>query len=278
MVAIEEPESHLHPKAIRDLRDIIFDLSKENQIVVSSHSPLLVRWQGPTSTVIVRNNRASAAGKISEVRDALRVVVSDNLTSVEFSLIVEGETDKIILEKIIKEEGSASLASAFDSERFAIRATNSASKLSYLLASAEQNMLGLHVFFDNDEPARNEVQRAIHDKRIKHSQYTLCTCQGMANSEIEDIISQKIYKDIIYYEYGVDIDTQQFRSNSHKWPDRMKNTFNKSGKIWNEDIKKKVKISVARAFNEAKHQDSLITQKRHSLDTLLKSLEKYAQQ
>ncbi|MFC5585483.1 ATP-dependent endonuclease [Nitratireductor kimnyeongensis] len=274
IVAIEEPESHLHPKAIRDLRDIIFELSQENQVVVSSHSPLLVRWQGPTSTVIVRNNRASEATKISEVRDALGVVVSDNLTSVEFSLIVEGATDAMILDKIIKEEGAPELKAAFDAGRFALRPANGANKLSYLLASSEQNILGLHVFLDNDDAARREIEKALQERTLESKQYTLCTCQGMHNSEIEDLINPETYQEEILNKFGVDLNSSPFKGNDI-WSNRIKATFLAAGKIWNDETKKSVKISVAKSFKESVYQNSIISQKRTSLDNLLNSLSSY---
>lgn len=210
IIAIEEPESHLHPKAIRDLRDVIFNLSQKNQVVISSHSPLLVKWEGNTSTIIVGDNKASKAKNINEVRNCLGVLVSDNLSSVEFSLIVEGLSDRKIIEKILLEKGSDNIKSMIASKRFWIRSIGGAGKLTYNISTSEQNILGYHVFFDSDQSAIAEISKALKAKVLKESDYTICNCAGMTESEIEDIIHPNVYQSKILKKYGLDITDNSF--------------------------------------------------------------------
>jgi predicted ATP-dependent endonuclease of OLD family len=40
VIAIEEPESHLHPKTIHELKEVIDKLSEKHQIIITSHNPL----------------------------------------------------------------------------------------------------------------------------------------------------------------------------------------------------------------------------------------------
>jgi predicted ATP-dependent endonuclease of OLD family len=40
IVAVEEPESHLHPSAIHGLKSVLQELAKEQQIVITSHPPI----------------------------------------------------------------------------------------------------------------------------------------------------------------------------------------------------------------------------------------------
>lgn len=42
IVAIEEPEAHLHPGAMKELRDVLFDMASESQIIIATHSALFV--------------------------------------------------------------------------------------------------------------------------------------------------------------------------------------------------------------------------------------------
>ena len=79
LIAIEEPESHLHPNAVHELRKVIEELSEVNQIVLSSHSPIFVNPSNIHNTIIVKDSRAKSAGHISEIREALGVRFSDNL-------------------------------------------------------------------------------------------------------------------------------------------------------------------------------------------------------
>ena len=64
VIAIEEPESHLHPQAIHELRTVIDALSKNNQVVLTSHSPLFVNPNHLENTIIVKESRAVCASRI----------------------------------------------------------------------------------------------------------------------------------------------------------------------------------------------------------------------
>lgn len=273
IIAIEEPESHLHPRAVRDLRDVIWSLTVGSQVLVSSHSPLLVKWGSNTSTVIVANNRAAVAAKISDVRDILGVLVTDNLTSVEFAVLVEGETDKLIIEKFVFSCGSDDLCRMFSDNRFKIQSMRGVGKLAYCINSFENNILGFHVFCDADEAAKSEVSSAINKKSLKENEYTICSCTGMRESEIEDCINPSVYKKSILERYGVDIDDSSF-SGKEKWSKRLRMCFQKQGKIWNSQTENDIKILVAELFGGADIPFALIEQKSTPLRTLLASLER----
>lgn len=273
IVAIEEPESHLHPKAIRDLRDVIFDLSTKSQVIISSHSPLLVKWEGDTSTIIVGNSKALVAQKISEVRDCLGVQVSDNLQSVEFVLFVEGETDRNIINHIISCVGGESLKPALSEGVFGIVHTFGAGKLAYSLSQAEQNILGRYVFYDNDEAGRGEIKRALKRGALKDSEYTLCACKGMRESEIEDIIDSGVYSEAVLEKFGVDVANKVFKRKG-KWSTRMKGGFEELGKIWDGETEAAVKHLVSKEFVKKTPEDGLMAAKRQSLDALLSVLNK----
>ena len=49
VIAIEEPESHLHPNAIHELKEVIDKLSEKHQIIITSHNPLFVDRRAITS-------------------------------------------------------------------------------------------------------------------------------------------------------------------------------------------------------------------------------------
>ena len=102
ILAIEEPESHLHPDAIRQISRVIQDISENNQIIVTSHSPLFVNRNNISDNIIVDKNTASRANNMLEIRNTLGVIASDNLINSEFFIVVEGDTDKFVLLKYIK--------------------------------------------------------------------------------------------------------------------------------------------------------------------------------
>ena len=101
ILVIEEPESHLHPQAIHNIRSILDSLQGEVQVVITTHSPSLVNRLAISDNIIVQDSRARPASTISEIRDVLGVRVSDNLTNSRLSVICEGANDDKSLSKLV---------------------------------------------------------------------------------------------------------------------------------------------------------------------------------
>ena len=53
VIAIEEPESHLHPESARQLHETITALSSNHQVVLTTHSPLFVNRSNLKENIIV---------------------------------------------------------------------------------------------------------------------------------------------------------------------------------------------------------------------------------
>ena len=102
IIAIEEPESHLHPDAIHSLVDVINGVSENHQVVITTHNPLFVQRNAVSENVIVNEGTAKPAKSIKEIRDILGVLPEDILINASHVLVVEGEDDKIALTKILK--------------------------------------------------------------------------------------------------------------------------------------------------------------------------------
>ena len=58
VVAIEEPESHLHPESARQLYETINALSANHQVVLTTHSPLFVNRSNLKENIIVDSGKA----------------------------------------------------------------------------------------------------------------------------------------------------------------------------------------------------------------------------
>ena len=130
IIAIEEPESHLHPKAIREIKSIVSNLSQSSQVIVSTHSPIFVRTDDIASNIIVNNRKAQSADNINQLREALGVNLSDNLSGAECVLLVKGTSDKRICRSVL-EDRSDRIREFFDNSRLTIDTLGGASNLSY---------------------------------------------------------------------------------------------------------------------------------------------------
>jgi predicted ATPase len=93
VIALEEPEAHLHPSAIHELKAVLQELAKTKQIVLITLCPLFVNRARIAANIIVENNQARGAESIAEIRDILGVRAADNLRHAELVLIVEGMED-----------------------------------------------------------------------------------------------------------------------------------------------------------------------------------------
>lgn len=119
LIAIEEPESHLHPGAIHILKETIFDLAKNNQVIVSTHNPIFVNRDNIHSNIIIENGNVRATKNIGELRKLLGIKASDNLINASYVLLVEGDTDVVSL-KYIFQALSQTLSKALKSNHLLI--------------------------------------------------------------------------------------------------------------------------------------------------------------
>lgn len=269
IIAIEEPESHLHPGAIAQLENVIGSLANENQVIITTHNPIFVNRTEIKSNIIIDGGKARAAKNLREIRDILGIRASDNLMNAKYVLVVEGEDDKIGLTAILKSK-SEKLKKSLDSNTLVIDFLGGASNLSYKLSLLRNALCQYHVLLDNDEAGRDSWHRAINDGYLLTSNSTMTICNGMTNSEFEDCIDKNIYKQKIYEEYGVNLDNGFGGRN--KWSDRMKNAFYSNGKLYTEQVEKQVKWTVAKCI-EDKPINSLCLYKGSSILSLIENLE-----
>ncbi len=271
ILSIEEPESHLHPEAIHGLRQVLKDISKEQQVIITTHSPILVEREQISQNILVRDGRAVRAKQISEIREALGIQMADNLIGAYAVLLVEGEEDRDLLTSWLVSL-SSQLKYALSRRLLVIDHLAGATNLNYKVTFYKQNVYNIHSFMDNDEDGRKSIQDALDKKVLESTDYNLATCQGMQNSEIEDMIVLGAYANEVNNEFGVNLDQPRFRHSRFKWSDRVSELFRLSGKMWNKSVKMQVKRVVVEAcINHG--IPSLNTHRRAPIDSLVSSLE-----
>ena len=87
-----------------------------------------------------------------------------------------------------------------------------------------------YTFLDNDDAERKVFLSAESDNLISIKSNIFITCDGSPNSEFEDSLQLDIYKQTVLDEFGVNLDSQKFRSNK-KWSDRVRDVFLDQGKF-----------------------------------------------
>ena len=229
IIAIEEPEAHLHPGAMHQLGNIISSLSQNNQVIVSTHNPIFVNRENLQSNVLVQQHKAKIVSNVNEVRDALGVLVSDNLQNTAFVVVVEGETDARIWEKIIS-ESSLELKKAIVGGLLKVESMNGAANIVYKLQRLSSDLCKYYVILDNDDAGKKAVEAAEAKHLIKSTQYSLHSFKGKPASELEDWVKVGCYAERVMNEIGIDVTASSFKGQK-KWAERFKNAWVAQGKL-----------------------------------------------
>jgi predicted ATP-dependent endonuclease of OLD family len=112
LILIDEPEIHLHPSGIRDMREELLRIGKNNYLFVSTHSPFLIDKKHKNRNIIIKKNeRAITVNKEIKADDD---ILGDEVLMDAFGLnvykdllnphriLLEGASDKKILDKLFQ--------------------------------------------------------------------------------------------------------------------------------------------------------------------------------
>ncbi|MBQ5445564.1 MAG: AAA family ATPase [Lachnospiraceae bacterium] len=111
IIMIEDPESYLHPSLQKAASEVLFRLSKKNQVIFSTHSPnMIFNFAGRQINQVVLDEECytviNEETDIDEILDDLGYTAND-LMNVSFVFIVEGKQDSqrlpLLLEKYYSE-------------------------------------------------------------------------------------------------------------------------------------------------------------------------------
>lgn len=270
-LCLEEPEAHLHPRAIHQLGAVLKEISANQQVIITTHSPLLENRDAIGSNIIVKGSKGRSAESIAEIRDVLGVKVSDNLAGAQVVLVVEGDSDVRSLGALLRLE-SQDLANAMADGVLAIEHLAGASNLSYKLYQLQGSIVRWHVFLDDDQAGTAAAEKARDLDLLGQADQTFTTVPGRAESELEDLYTVDAYSKMVVDRWNVVLDGGFTRSRS-KWSRRMKEAFARSGQVWNDRVEREVKNAVT-LLVEDRPADILHADLRGSFDALVRALEK----
>lgn len=244
-IAIEEPEAHLHPEATRRIKNILYDLSKKNQIIISTHSPILANRDNLSSNIIVKNNEVSSVFNIFQIRDELGIAVSDNLCNAEYILLLEGSTDVTSIKAII-EEKSPMIKEAIKSGMLVLHPMKGAKNFNNCQRFFQSLFCKkIITYMDNDSAAQLAYEQSQKDNLIDNNDVIFANVTGKQESEFEDLLKVSFYSDIIPTTLK---DWQKYINNKNKkWSDNIKSLYTRSGTILDlEKLKYQISEKVAK--------------------------------
>lgn len=275
ILAIEEPESHLHPDAIHRVKAILKNIAEQNPVIITTHSPILANIDEIQSNIVVNRHAARPAKSKEEIRNILGVHIADSLHMASSNLIVEGVSDERIIKELLLRK-STKLKLAFESNQLGIINAKGCSKVLPLVKVLRAAICKVHAILDDDDDGRQVGDRMNESEIITLADITYLRCPGMRNSELEDIFKPYIYWNRIASKYGIVVDvTKKINAVNKKWSDRVKSIFEASGKQWNESIEADCKTIVADCVINSDNPLSCLLDCRSSvIDSLVLSVER----
>lgn len=260
IIAIEEPESHLHYDAIHQLDNVLRDLSRDNQVIVSTHNPIFVNTKSIQSNIIIDNGKAKKAKSVSEIRSLLGIKIFDSLYFSQNVIVLEG-TDDITSFKHIICLINPRLKEAIEKKDLCFTDCSGCGNLTYQLSFLSNMLLNSYVVVDGDNAGKTAIKNAKERGLLDDLRCSFLSAYGFGKeSEFEDFVKKEVYADYIQKNYGVNLAGKAFNSSKKKWSDRLADAFRESGKVFDEKTEAVIKSSVASMIESKSSIDDILSE------------------
>jgi putative ATP-dependent endonuclease of OLD family len=265
--AIEEPEAHLHSSAIYEIKDTLRRLSDPFQVLITTHSPILIQRDDLGANIIVQrvdaddfSTTAQPARSLAELRRSLGVRPHENMATAEVAIVVEGLTEERTLPSLLS-RCDPILKNALANGRVRVIGAGGGSNIPAVVRVLARDATNCVTLADSD----NEGQAA--SQRLRTSGFMLPVDifnvparPGSLETEYEDLFDPGIYLDRLSEDVGLTLSSAEFqllrvrsgnRNTRHaKWSDVMRSAAQTTGQDW-EAISSSAKTSVAAAISSA---------------------------
>ena len=211
ILLLDEAGLQLHGIAQQKIVKFLEKLSKENQLLYTTHSPFMIDGDHLESVRVVYENPADGASKVSgdvwprdrdslfPLQAALGYSIAQTLFYSKRQLVVEGITDYYILKAM---NGLLS-----DSKHEALREdaiivpSGGVSKLMPLAAILKGQDVEIRVLLDSDEPG---IQKGKEIKeRLLIESFFVSSYSDGKGTDIEDLFPQDLYVDAVKKSYNL---------------------------------------------------------------------------
>ncbi len=133
IIIVEYPELFLHPSLQKTAAEILYKLSKKNQIIFTTHSPNMVAnfTRGQICQIVLEKTGYSIARQNADIDDILDDLgySANDFLNVDFVFIVEGKQDKSRLPLLLEKYYSEVHDEAGNLSRISIITTNSCTNI-----------------------------------------------------------------------------------------------------------------------------------------------------
>lgn len=218
LIIVDEPENHLHPEAIHYIDRVLKDLSKKNQVLISTHNPILVNRNSISSNLIVCAGTVEKANRIEKIRETLGVICSDNLMYSDYVIVVEGPSDRTVLQKIFLEDEE--LKECIENKSLTIRSIGGTHNLISEVYALQQYCCNFLLVLDYDSAGKTVINEMKQQLSVKDTCIRYFMKSNKKDTEIEDLYEPNIYREYLMNK-GIDISNALFKNSAIKWSDKI---------------------------------------------------------
>ncbi len=197
IVMIEDPETYLHPQLQKSASEILFRLSKKNQVIFSTHSPnMLFNFSSRQIKQVMLDEEyytiVNEDTDIDEILDDLGYTAND-LMNVSFVFIVEGKQDSNRLPMLLEKYYSEIYDEDGMLQRISIIPTNSCTNI-----KTYANLKYINKLYLKDQFL---MIRDSDGKNPKHLVKQLCSYYSQRAKEDVDNIPRVTPKNVLVLKY-----------------------------------------------------------------------------
>lgn len=216
ILLVDEPEAHLHSRAVHDLQLLFTKLSQRQQVVLATHNPVFVNRDVVAANVLVQQNAASPAKTVRKIRDTLGVQLSDNLDSAETVVLTEGVTDAQIIPAVLKHLHAGAIDD-ISTGRIVFKSAAGTGKLRGYLQREKSTGCRILVILDNDKAGEDEAKLLSGGGFLDQKSIFILREAGRKTSEIEDLVDPTVYIDSLSDQFGRKFTATHFANPNKKW-------------------------------------------------------------
>ncbi|WP_157962525.1 ATP-dependent endonuclease [Homoserinimonas sp. OAct 916] len=267
ILAVDEPEAHLHSASVHELQSLFTQMSGSQQVILATHNPIFVNREEVRSNILVRANDAKPALNVDQIREAIGVQLHDNLDSAEKIVLVEGLTDVAALPFLL-EAVDRGWREFVTSGRVVLKATKGVGKLKSHVQREKSTLCQIFVVVDGDAPGKQEAAKVI-DEKLLPSRNIFALSDGLRKqSELEDLVEPAVYLSALRATFGRVFTDAHFKNRSRKWADNFETAATTLGIVVTPTTLDDAKRTVADAVQNADLSELVRAEARPSLEAL----------
>ncbi len=218
LIIIDEPENHLHPEAVRYINTVVQDLAKNNQVLISTHSPIFVNRVQVSSNIIVDKGNAYPAKRVDEIRNVLGVICSDNLIYADYVIVVEGPSDRELIVKMLN--SNEKLSKAFKNNLIAVINIGGTNNLLPEVYALQRYCCNYLIILDYDGAGKTKANEIKNNLSVPDENIRYFMKPNKKDTELEDLYNPEVYCDYLRKK-GIDINNAIFKNQAKKWSDKI---------------------------------------------------------